>query len=398
MSKLIYVIRILLASFGKKLCLIWLLILVIAFGLSMSIGIANSHMRAQSYYLNDDMRALAFFVDSVSGYYTDAADYANSVRTINTRLAALPGLAAVYEQVTLTSPQKLWLCYGYPEELVKRLHLPSAKANAEVGASGRGNEIWLDNRLSGQYQTGDALRLELSSGKARISAAEFFVAGFLNAENAHYNFHTGASYDAYSENFIVLNPDNIVCVLIADSLFADEAFDCARSSAKFLLPEEPDDIYAWKQIARAEGLGHVSDMQDILENDRENTEAMTQPILILCIIMLILTLVGLIGTQIQLIQLYKQAAFSLMLCGMTWRTWKAAWLTLFCSTLLIASMLGASLGNAWKTVVMIEPMRFISPISLSVSAVIVLIAALGIIPTISRHSNVDINEFRRLCE
>ena len=51
---------------------------------------------------------------------------------------------------------------------------------------------------------------------------------------------------------------------------------------------------------------------------------MTTPVLILCIIMMVLTLVGLVGTQMQLMNQYKQVAFSLVMGGMEWRTWKTA--------------------------------------------------------------------------
>ena len=59
-------------------------------------------------------------------------------------------------------------------------------------------------------------------------------------------------------------------------------------------------------------------------NDRENISLMTTPVLILCIIMMVLTLVGLVGTQMQLMNQYKQVAFSLVMGGMEWRTWKTA--------------------------------------------------------------------------
>ena len=117
----------------------------------------------------------------------------------------------------------------------------------------------------------------------------------------------------------------------SDGVFSDSAFDGLRSSAKFLLPEDGDCIAAWKELARQQGAGFVSSMADILQNDRENISLMTTPVLILCVIMMVLTLVGLIGTQMQLMNQYKQVAFSLAMGGMEWRTWKTAWLAIFLS-------------------------------------------------------------------
>ena len=96
--------------------------------------------------------------------------------------------------------------------------------------------------------------------------------------------------------------------------------------------------------------------------------------------------------------LYKQVAFSLAMTGMEWRTWKAAWLTILCLPLWIASLLGAALGNAWKSVLMLEHLRILSPTVLAVSAAMVLLSITGILPTIGRWSQININEFRRLSE
>ena len=125
---------------------------------------------------------------------------------------------------------------------------------------------------------------------------------------------------------------------------------------------------------------------------------MTTPVLILCIIMMVLALVGLIGTQMQLMNQYKQVAFSLVMSGMQWRTWKTAWLTILCIPLFIASAIGASLGNAWESIVTLQAIRFVSPLTAAVSIVTVLLSVLGILPNISRWSRIDINEFRRLSE
>lgn len=181
-------------------------------------------------------------------------------------------------------------------------------------------------------------------------------------------------------------------------VFSDSAFDGLRSSAKFLLPEDSDCIATWKELARQQGAGFVSSMADILQNDRENISLMTTPVLILCIIMMVLTLVGLVGTQMQLMNQYKQVAFSLVMGGMEWRTWKTAWLTIFCIPLFIASAIGASLGSAWESIVMLQGIRLISPLAAAVSIGTVLLSILGILPNISRWSRIDINEFRRLSE
>ena len=145
-------------------------------------------------------------------------------------------------------------------------------------------------------------------------------------------------------------------------------------------------------------MGYVSGMEDILKNDRTNIDLMTTPILALCAVMAVLTLIGLIGTQLQLMNLYRQTAFSLVMTGMDWGAWKAAWLSILCLPLWVASLLGASLGSAWKSVVMLESLRFFTPMAFFISAFIVLLSTAGILPTIGRWSRIDIGEFRRLCE
>ena len=139
-------------------------------------------------------------------------------------------------------------------------------------------------------------------------------------------------------------------------------------------------------------------MDDILENDRTNIDLMSTPILALCVIMVILTLIGLIGTQLQLMNLYKQVAFSLAMTGMSWGAWKASWLSIFCLPLWLASLIGSFLGSAWKSVVMLERMNAFTPTAFAISVAIVLLSAIGILPTIGRWSRIDINEFRRLSE
>lgn len=397
MRKVRYISRILLSSFRRKLLLIWVITVLVSFGLSMSIGIAQSQLSLQSYYLNEDMRALAFVSDAETGYYTDENQRAASTQRVRARIEQWPGLLAVYEQTTVSVPDEGWSLLGYPAELLNRLHLPTAQANEELHSTAIENPIWLDSRLRSSYEIGDTLSLRLSSGKASTACA-FTVAGFLNKENIHYDFQSSPSAETSSADFLVRNPSEIVCVTISDAMLAENAFDSSRSSAKFLLAESDEAISVWKKLARQQGIGYVSRMADILENDRKNIDLMTTPILALCAVMGVLTVIGLIGTQLQLMNLYKQVAFSLAMTGMEWRTWKAAWLTILCLPLWIASLLGAALGNAWKSVLMLEHLRILSPTVLAVSAAMVLLSITGILPTIGRWSQININEFRRLSE
>jgi len=398
MRKASYVSRVLLSTFGTKLILLWLITLLISFGLSMSIGIARDQFVTQSYYLNDDMSDLAFFVDTTAAYYPDAHGRANAIRKLQDILTSWPGMQAVYAQTTLEDIDQGIVCYAYPSALLPRLHLPTAQHGIEVGVGGGERAVWLDNRLAGQYRPGDEICLDLDMGDGHTSRQTFMVAGFLNDENVHYDFDTGSSAETFSADFVVRNPSSYICVTVSDRVFSDSAFDGLRSSAKFLLPEDGDCIAAWKERARQQGVGTVSSMADILQNDRKNTSLMTTPVLILCIIMMVLALVGLIGTQMQLMNQYKQVAFSLVMSGMQWRTWKTAWLTIFCIPLFIASAIGASLGNAWESIVTLQAIRFVSPLTAAVSIVTVLLSVLGILPNISRWSRIDINEFRRLSE
>ncbi len=137
-------------------------------------------------------------------------------------------------------------------------------------------------------------------------------------------------------------------------------------------------------------------MDDILENDRTNIDLMSTPILALCVIMVILTLIGLIGTQLQLMNLYKQVAFSLAMTGMNWGAWKASWLSIFCLPLWLASLIGAFLGSAWKSVVMLERMNAFTPTAFAISVAIVLLSAIGILPTIGRWSRIDIKRIQEV--
>ena len=398
MRKASYVSRTLLSTFGTKLILLWLITLLVSFGLSMSIGIARDQLDTQSYYFNDDMSDLAFFVDTTAAYYPDAQGRANAIRKLQDVLTSWPCMQAVYAQTTLEDVGRGIVCYAYPSALLRRLHLPTSRHGIEVGGGGGERAVWLDNRLASQYRLGDEISLDLDMGDGHTSRQAFTVAGFLNDENVHYDFDTGSSAETYSADFVARNPSNYICVTASDGVFSDSAFDGLRSSAKFLLPEDGDCIATWKELARQQGAGFVSSIADILQNDRENISLMTTPVLVLCVIMMVLTLVGLIGTQIQLMNQYKQVAFSLAMVGMEWRTWKAAWLATFCIPLFIASALRASLGNAWESIVMLQGIRFVSPLSAAVSIVTVLLSALGILPNISRWSRIDINEFRRLSE
>ena len=90
MRKASYVSRVLLSTFGTKLILLWLITLLVSFGLSMSIGIARDQLDTQSYYLNDDMGDLAFFVDTTAAYYPMSRDA--QVQCGNYRMSSHPGL------------------------------------------------------------------------------------------------------------------------------------------------------------------------------------------------------------------------------------------------------------------------------------------------------------------
>ena len=398
MKKITYIARILLSSFGQRLILIWIITLLVSFGLSMSVGIVQSQLNTQSYYLNDDMRDLAFLVDSATSYYSDAHGRGESTRRVRAQLSNWPGIAAIYEQTTVEVEKELWTCIGYPSELLTRLHLPTSETNVDMRPNGMQNPVWLDHRLLGQYTVGDVLSLDIYTYEGQTESVKMTVAGFLNAENVHYDFQMGSSAETYSMDFITRNPDYLVCITISDDVFKSSSFDYAKSCAKFLLPEDIAFIGSWKELARQQGVGYISSMDDILQNDEKNIDLMSTPILVLCIIMIVLTLIGLIGTQLQLMNRYKQIAFSLIMSGMEWKTWKISWLTISCLPLLIASLLGTSFGNAWKTIVMLENLRFLTPLTLTISLMIILLSVIGIVPTISRWSRIDINEFRRMSE
>lgn len=398
MRKVFYVARILLSSFRKKLALIWLITLVVSFGLSMSIGIVQGQMQIQSHYLKDDMRDLAFLVDAETEYYADAQARGASTQRVRAQISQWPGLRAVYEQTTVEAPDKGWVLLGYPAELLSRLHLPTAEKNVEIDPAAYENPIWLDFSLRSEYEAGDVVSLKLLVGGTHFCSREFTVAGFLSKENVHYDFQSGSSVEAYSADFVTLNPSYTVCIAVSDASFAGAEFDGSRSCAKFLLPETKENIAVWKRLARQQGVGHVSSMEDILENDRKNIDLMSTPILVLCGIMLVLTLIGLIGTQLQLMNLYRQTAFSLVMTGMSWGAWKAAWLCVFCLPLWIASLIGALLGSAWKSVILLQGTSIFTPSVPAVSIAVVLLSAIGILPTIGRWSRIDIQEFRRLSE
>lgn len=129
-----------------------------------------------------------------------------------------------------------------------------------------------------------------------------------------------------------------------------------------------------------------------------NIDLMSTPILALCIIMMILTMIGLIGTQLQLMNLYKQVAFSLAMTGMNWGAWKASWLSIFCLPLWackpdrrISGQRVEERGHAGKD-------ECVHADRIAISVAIVLLSAIGILPTIGRWSRIDINEFMRLSE
>ena len=404
MRKTGYVARVLLVTFGKKLILLWLIVLLTAFGLSMSLEMARSKLITQSYYMNEDMADLAFMVDSAVEYYDwDQGQRGAAIRKSREEIRTWPGLQAVYEQTqcpgTLEEEEGV-TCYGYPRDLLNRLHLPTAQPGVEVYAGGGEPLIWLDNRLSGRYAPGERVSLSLWADweDGRAAQVDCIVAGFLNGENVHYNFQSGASAGAASADFVVRNPDEYVCVAVSDGIFDGADWDGLKSAAKFLLPQPGQDIALWKELARQSGAGFVSGMEDILQADRQSIYSSTVPILALCAVMMALTVVGLTGTQLQLMNQYRQVAFSLAMSGMTWAAWRGAWLAIFCGPLLAAGAAGAALGAAWESVVMLEGMKWITPLSAAVSVGVVLLCALGILPTVSRWSKIDMNAFRRLSE
>ena len=110
MRKTLYISRILLSSFRKKLALIWAITLLVSFGLSMSIGIMQSQLSIQSYYLNDDMRDLAFLVDAEAGYYADSQSRGAFTQGLRAQIERWQGLRAIYEQTTVEAPDKGWFC------------------------------------------------------------------------------------------------------------------------------------------------------------------------------------------------------------------------------------------------------------------------------------------------
>ena len=183
MRKTLYISRILLSSFRKKLALIWAITLLVSFGLSMSIGIMQSQLSIQSYYLNDDMRDLAFLVDAEAGYYADSQSRGAFTRSLRAQIERWQGLRAIYEQTTVEVPDKGWVLFGYPAALLNRLHLPTAQKNAEIDPAACERPIWLDCRLRSEYEIGDTIALELLIGEGESAACEFTVAGFLNEEN-----------------------------------------------------------------------------------------------------------------------------------------------------------------------------------------------------------------------
>lgn len=136
MRKVLYITRILLSSFRKKLALIWLITLIVSFGLSMSIGIVQGQLQIQSHYLKDDMRDLAFLVDAETDYYADAQARGASTQRVRAKLSQWPGLRAVYEQTTVEVHDKGWVLLGYPAELLSRLHLPTAEKKHGNGSCG----------------------------------------------------------------------------------------------------------------------------------------------------------------------------------------------------------------------------------------------------------------------
>lgn len=401
MKKTTYVAKTLLLSLSGRLCLTWILVLLISFGLTMTIGIAWNTIHIQSYYINADMSGLAYYVDSVTDYFSDATGRADSTKKRREKLEeSLPGLKAVYEQTMLYCKNLNMSVFGYPSELLDRLYLPTSEKGVSATSSALAitNPVWLDYRLIGQYAQGDRITLSVSGERGEIRAFDFTVAGFLNSENVHYDFQSGASSDSFSADIVSLNPDGLVCVTMSDGLFDSAEYDADRSVAKFLLPENSEDIAAWKELARAKGFGQISDMNDILENDAEAIDLETTPIITLCIVMILLTVIGLIGTQMQMMNLHRQIAFSLILCGMEWSIWRRAWFLILLVPLGIVSILGGMLGTLWKSIIILESPSLFSGVIVLICVGVLGLSALGILPTIHRWSNAQAIEIRRLSE
>lgn len=182
---------------------------------------------------------------------------------------------------------------------------------------------------------------------------------------------------------------------VTDGIFDDAKYDADKSAAKFLLPVESSYIADWKVLAQKNGLGQISSMDEILANDNAQIRSMSLPIAILCAVLLLLTLLGIIGSQYQLMNHHRHIAFAFSLCGMDWNTWRYAWLFIAGVPLGIASVLGCVLGNLWWTTILLEPSSHWIAISFLLSLAIVTIALIGVTPTISRWSHMQVMQFRR---
>lgn len=399
MKKIVFVAQTLLSSVIIHLVLSWVLVLGVSAGLAMTLGVFSHYKNIQKYYLNEDMRGLAYYVDSFSEFHQDPLRRAESTRSVRDEIAHLPGFSQMYEQVMLytTSLGESMFCIGYPGELLSRLHLPSSCIDKEIGEIAQADDIpsiWLDHRLIGQYNPGDQVTL-LLSGSIGEYQHKFVVAGYLNAENAHYNFQSGASDQSFSKDIVVVNPEPYVCITVTDGIFDNAKYDADKSAAKFLLPVESSYIADWKVLAQKNGLGQISSMDEILANDNAQIRSMSLPIAILCAVLLLLTLLGIIGSQYQLMNHHRHIAFAFSLCGMDWNTWRYAWLFIAGVPLGIASVLGCVLGNLWWTTILLEPSSHWIAISFLLSLAIVTIALIGVTPTISRWSHMQVMQFRR---
>lgn len=399
MKKMIYVSRTLFISASRHLWLTWLLVLTVSAGLTMTFGIVANFSAIQKYYANKDMSELAYYVDSFSEFYSDQKLSAKSKRDARNELMKLPGLKEVYEQILFYVDDigRPMFCIGYPSALVDRLHIPTNIANEEVGSFDTldaQTAIWLDYRLSNIYKKADRLELTLQ-GELATKKLEFTVAGFLNSENAHYDFQSGASAESFSKDIVKINPDYYVSLFISDGMFSDLEYDADRSAAKFLLPSRVEDKLQWRTNAKRNGLGQISNMEDVLRNDKEQIDSMTKPIMVLCFVILLLTLIGLFGTQFQQMNRHRQIAFSLSLCGMDWLVWEWSWIIIAGLPLCIASIAGCMLGNLWRATILLEPLALWSVESLILSIAIAALATLGVLPMIGRWSHMQVIQFRR---
>jgi hypothetical protein len=400
MRSVIFIAKILSPSVIKRLIIVWILILGVSAGLSMALGLIKSIRNTQRYYANDDMRSLAYYVDTVKMGCDDPEQLALMTQTANDQLRTLPNIQAIYEQTTLYCPDEEMLCVAYPSPLIELMHIPADKHGEEVSVSdyqGSPQPIWLDYRMKDQYSINEHVSFEMR-GMNNKGVYDFVVAGFLNGDNAHYSLQNGGSSNSQSNNVISTHPDYYVCVTNSESYFEGQEYDADRSIAKFLLPLSPSDIEIWKTRARKQGLGSISSMDDILRNDLEQIDSMVRPAMVLSAVLTLFTVFGLIGSQFQLMSLHRYIAFSLSLTGMDFQSWRYTWLLVIGIPLVIMSALGCVLGNIRGATIHLDVIRFWNIESTIITLSVFSIVILSMLPTIGRWSQLHVTQLRRIGE